>query len=180
MSILKVTQMGHPVLRRVADSVLPGIIRSEDFQRQIRDMQETMVEYQGIGLAAPQVHVSARLLVYRADSDDGAESEILTLVNPVIEPLGDETEPGWEGCLSIPDIRGIVPRHRRIRVTSLDEEGEALEYTAEDFEARVIQHEVDHLDGILYFDRMDDLRTLTYQTEQEMYWIQPEVEDEDA
>ena len=178
MSILKVSQMGHPVLRRVAEPVHADHLGTEAFQRLARDMQETMISYQGAGLAAPQVHVSARVLVYRAAGDDEEESEILTLVNPVIEPLGEETKSAWEGCLSIPDIRGLVTRPTRIQVTALDEEGEALSYIVEDFEARVIQHEGDHLDGILYFDRMDDLRTLSFLPEYEMFWAEDEDEEE--
>jgi peptide deformylase len=179
MSILKVSQMGHPVLRRAADPVHPDQIVTDNFQRLVTDMQETMIAYGGAGLAAPQVHVSARLLVYQDVSDeDEADPEILTLVNPVVEPLGEETASAWEGCLSIPNVRGLVSRYTRIQVTALDEDGETLCYTAENYEARVIQHEVDHLDGILYFDRMDDLRTLSFQTEYERFWVQDEDEED--
>mgnify|MGYP001250233446 FL=1 len=168
MSILKVSQMGHPVLRRVADPVDPDQIQSEAFQRLVNDMEETMVAYQGAGLAGPQVHVSNRILVYQSQDDEGMP-EIQTLVNPEITPENDEMEHGWEGCLSIPGIMGSVPRYTRIRVSALDDEGERVDYTAEAFEARVIQHEVDHLDGILYFDRMDDLKALTFRAEYEMF-----------
>lgn len=179
MSILKVSQMGHPVLRRAADPVNPDAIPTDAFQRFARDMRETMVAYQGAGLAAPQVHVANRVLVYRDTSDEEAARDIVTLVNPEIEPAGEEMEAGWEGCLSIPGIMGLVPRHVRILVRGLDREGEELEYEAADFEARVIQHEVDHLDGILYMDRMDDLRALTFRTEYEMFWAEAEEEPDE-
>lgn len=169
MSILKVSQMGHPVLRRVAEPIDRSVIASDDFQRLVTDMEETMVAYQGAGLAGPQVHVASRILVYQSVAEDGAP-EIQTLVNPVITPEGDAMVTDWEGCLSIPGIHGLVPRYARIHVAALDDEGEELAYVAEDFEARVIQHEVDHLDGILYFDRMDDLTSLTYTAEHRLYW----------
>jgi peptide deformylase len=178
MSILKVSQMGHPVLRRVADPVDPDQIKTDAFQRLIADMRDTMAAYQGIGLAAPQVHVSNRILVYMIVGDEETDPDVLALVNPAMENLGDEIESAWEGCLSIPDIRGLVPRHTRIQVTALDEMGEEITYVAEDSEARVIQHEVDHLDGILYFDRMEDLGTLSFQTEYETFWAQDDDEDD--
>ena len=177
MSILKVSQMGHPVLRRVADPVDPEQIRTDAFQRLLASMRDTMAAYQGVGLAAPQVHVSNRILVYMAVGDEKACPDVLTLVNPAIENLGDEIESAWEGCLSIPDIRGQVPRNTRIQINALDEMGKEIAYIAEDFEARVIQHEVDHLDGILYFDRMEDLATLSFQTEYETFWAQEDDED---
>jgi len=169
MSILKVSQMGHPVLRQVAAPVQEAHFETEAFQRLVADMHETMVAYSGAGLAAPQVHKSNRILVYQSETEDG-EPEIQTLVNPIIEPLDDTMEKGWEGCLSIPGIRGSVPRYTRIRVVGLDDQGTEIEYEAEDFEARVIQHEVDHLDGILYFDRMEDLKTLAFLEEHAMFW----------
>jgi peptide deformylase len=178
MSILKVSQMGHPVLRRVAAPFHPEHIETEAFQRLVTDMEETMVAYQGAGLAGPQVHVANRILVYQSMGEDG-EPEIQTLVNPTIEPESEEQESDWEGCLSIPGILGLVPRHARIHVTALDDEGEALDYIAQDFEARVIQHEVDHLDGILYFDRMENLSSLTYTTEHKLFWTAPEVDEEE-
>ncbi|HCK10534.1 MAG TPA: peptide deformylase [Candidatus Latescibacteria bacterium] len=171
MSILKVSQMGHPVLRRVADPVDRDQISSEAFRRLIRDLRETMVAYQGAGLAAPQVHVSNRILVYKSQDVDEVP-EITALINPKVEPVDRDMEEEWEGCLSIPRIMGLVPRYRRIRVTAVDEGGEDLSFVSEDFEARVIQHEVDHLDGILYFDRMDDLKALTFRDEHAMFWAE--------
>ena len=178
MSILKVSQMGHPVLRRVADPVDPDQISTDAFQRLLASMRDTMAAYQGVGLAAPQVHVSNRVVMYMAVVDEETDPDVLVLVNPVIEFLGDEIESAWEGCLSIPGIRGRVPRHKRIQVTALDEMGKEIAYVAEAFEARVIQHEVDHLNGILYFDRMEDLGTLSFQTEYETFWAQDEDEDD--
>jgi peptide deformylase len=178
MSILKVSQMGHPVLRRAAQPVDPDQIQTDAFQRLVADMHQTMAAYQGVGLAAPQVHYSIRMLLYLAEAEDSEEGpETFTLINPVIDPIGEEMASGWEGCLSIPDIRGLVPRNTHIRVTALDEEGEEISFEAQDFEARVIQHEVDHLDGILYFDRMEDLTTLSFMTEYEMFWA-PDGDDD--
>ena len=149
MAILKIARMGHPVLLReagpVADPTVPEI------RRLIADMAETMRDAQGIGLAAPQVHVPLRLFVWRAEG--GAVS---VLVNPEVEPLGDEAEAAWEGCLSIPGMRGCVSRPRRVRYRGLDGEGRPVEGEAEGMAARVIQHETDHLDGVLYPMRMED------------------------
>jgi peptide deformylase len=170
--------MGHPVLRRVAEPVDPEQIQADAFQRFIVDLRETMAAYQGVGLAAPQVHVSNRVLVYLAMGEEDRDPEVLVLVNPVIEPMGDEMESSWEGCLSIPDIRGLVSRHSQIKVTALDDTGQDVSYVARDFEARVIQHEVDHLDGILYLDRMDDLATLSFQAEYDTFWARDEDEDD--
>lgn len=179
MSILKVSQMGHPVLRRSALPVDPEQIQSNGFQRLVADMHQTMGAYQGVGLAAPQVHYSIRMLVYLAEGEENNEEgpETFTLINPVIEPVGEEMASAWEGCLSIPDIRGRVPRFTHIKVSALDEDGEDISFEAQDFEARVIQHEVDHLDGILYFDRMDDLSTLSFLTEYETFWAATDEED---
>jgi peptide deformylase len=170
MSILKVARMGHPVLREVADEVDPTTVRSPAFQRLIDDMIETMVEYHGVGLAAPQVHASLRVFVAHLDTDGRAESEPIAIVNPEIEVVGDVIVEGWEGCLSIPDIRGQVPRAREITVRGMDRKGSAFELRFQDFPARVIQHETDHLDGILFFDRMRSFDTLTYLDEYGRYW----------
>ncbi|MDE0032658.1 MAG: peptide deformylase [Deltaproteobacteria bacterium] len=174
MAILKVARLGNPVLRRPAREVPAEVVGQTDFQRFIDDMVVTMREYQGVGLAAVQVHEPIQVAVLEVADNaryPGKEAVPLSvLINPEIEPLGDETEDDWEGCLSIPDIRGQVPRYKRLRVTALDRDGNALDFVAEGFHARVIQHEVDHLRGHVYMDRMPDLTTLTYLTELARYW----------
>jgi peptide deformylase len=170
MSILKVARMGHPVLREVAEEVEPTTVRSPAFQKLIDDMIETMVEYDGIGLAAPQVHEPVRLFVAGVEGS-GDNLKIVPFVNPVITTVGTETTEDWEGCLSIPDIRGRVPRAREIAVRAFDRDGERVELRAQDFSARVIQHETDHLDGVLFLDRMRSFETLSFLDEYSRYWI---------
>jgi peptide deformylase len=172
MSILKVARIGHPIVRAAAHSVPNDQIRSADIQRLIDDMVETMREYDGVGLAAPQVHVGLRLAVLEIPGDDerAEESVALTvLVNPVVSPVGSETEVGWEGCLSIPDLRGQVPRLTHLRLVAFDRDGSRYSLEASGFFARVIQHECDHLDGNVYLDRMDGMRTLSFQRELERF-----------
>ena len=168
MSILKVARLGHPVLRTPAHSIEVSELVNDTTQRLIDDMFETMREYQGIGLAAPQVHVGIRLFVAGVDDPDGGMPPVV-MVNPEIMPIGDATEDDWEGCLSVPDIRGMVPRRGEIRVRSLDRDGREHTMTASGFPARVIQHETDHLDGLLFLDRMTSLETLTYLSEFERH-----------
>jgi peptide deformylase len=167
MAILKVSRMGHPVLRRAGRAIERAEIRDPRFQKFVDDMIETMHEYNGVGLAAPQVHESLRVFVAMLDSGDEAEASVI--INPVITPADDRLVESWEGCLSVPDVRGRVPRSPKIVVTALDRQGRTLEIEAEDFPARVIQHETDHLDGILFFDRMTSLTTLTYLDEYARY-----------
>jgi peptide deformylase len=169
MSILKVARMGHPVLRARARPIERADITSPAFQRLIDDMIETMIEYHGVGLAAPQVHEGVRLFV--AAIGEGSEDEPpMAIVNPEVTVLGGETAEDWEGCLSIPDIRGRVPRPREIRLRAFDRRGERVELHATDYPARVIQHETDHLDGILFFDRMRSFDSLTFLDEYSRYW----------
>ena len=173
MAILKVCRLGHPVLRRVAEPVPPGNIVRPAFQQFIDDMIETMHEYEGVGLAAPQVHEDVRLFVAVLDGhqEGEAEGEPVVIVNPEITPVtGTETIEGWEGCLSIPDVRGRVPRAREITLRGLDRRGERFERQLQDFPARVAQHEADHLDGILFFDRMRSFESLTFLDEYSRYW----------
>ncbi len=150
MAILKIARMGHPVLLQTAEPVSDPA--APEIRRLIADMIETMHDAQGVGLAAPQVHVPLRLFVYRTGAATAA-----ALINPELEPIGDEVERGWEGCLSIPGLRGCVPRAKRVRFRGLDAEGRPVSGEAEGMAARVFQHETDHLDGILYPMRMDDL-----------------------
>ena len=169
MAILKVARMGHPVLRAPARALEPSEIGTPAVQRLIDDMFETMREYEGIGLAAPQVHEGLRLFVAGVDDPDSAVPPMV-MINPVVEPLGAAVEEDWEGCLSIPDVRGKVPRAVEIRVTAFDRDGRRAAFTASGFPARVIQHETDHLDGVLFPDRMRSFDSLTYLTEYKRYW----------
>jgi peptide deformylase len=180
MSILKVARMGHPVLRTPARAVERSEFKSAAVQRLIDDMIDTMTEYHGVGLAAPQVHESLRLFVAafdptqpEPDEDDESEAqqpEPIVLINPDLTPLGDEIVEEWEGCLSIPDIRGRVPRARDIRVRAYDRHGERLDLRLRDYAARVVQHETDHLDGVLFFDRMRSLESLAFLDEYSRSW----------
>jgi peptide deformylase len=169
MSILKVARMGHPVLRQKARALEKHEVKSPALQQLIDNMFETMHEYSGIGLAAPQVHESLRVFVAHLDPNGRGEGEPTAIINPEITVVGDRTIEGWEGCLSIPDIRGMVPRAFDINVAALDRQGKRIEFTAQDFPARVVQHETDHLDGILFFDRMRTFESLTYMEEFSRY-----------
>jgi peptide deformylase len=175
MAILKIAQMGNPVLRRKADPVPVKSIKSPMVQRFIDDLVETMREYHGVGLAAPQVHESLQITVIEAQENPRYPQvpniPLTVLINPTVEPLNQDMEQDWEGCLSIPDIRGKVTRHREVRVRAYDREGNPLDFSAKDFFARVIQHEHDHLQGILFLDRMPKLDTLTYLAEYHRYWV---------
>jgi peptide deformylase len=168
MSILKVARIGNPIVRAGALPLADKAIRSAEIQRLIDDMVETMHEYDGVGLAAPQIHVGLRLAVIEVPADDERAEDgvpLTVLVNPVITPLGEETEVGWEGCLSIPDLRGEVPRLKSLRLAARDRQGKPYTLEASGFFARVIQHECDHLDGSVYLDRMQGMRTLSFQKE---------------
>jgi peptide deformylase len=181
MAILKVARMGHPVLRARARAIDPASMTSPRVQQLIDDMFETMHEYQGVGLAAPQVHESVRLFVagFAPEEDEGEDRTrvpMMALINPEITPLSQETVEDWEGCLSIPDIRGRVPRARQILVRAYDRRGKRIEMKATGFTARVIQHETDHLDGVLFFDRMKSFETLTFLDEFGRYWTGTDVD----
>ena len=179
MSILKVARMGHPVLRARARALDKATVKSPAMQKLIDDMLETMAEYHGVGLAAPQVHEGLRLFVASLDSERSEEpSEPVAIINPEVSPIGTEMRDDWEGCLSIPDIRGKVPRHYEVRVRALDRDGDPIELRARGFSARVIQHETDHLDGILFFDRMRGFETLTFLEEYSRYWNRHDDDEE--
>ena len=166
--------MGHPVLRRRAREVEKAELAQPSIQKFIDDMIDTMHEYHGVGLAAPQVHEALRIFVAAinpADEDPlPPDTDPLVFVNPVITPMGVDMFEDWEGCLSIPDLRGRVPRARAITVTALDRSGKRIEFPAVDFPARVIQHETDHLDGVLFLDRMRNFGTLSFLDEYQRYW----------
>jgi peptide deformylase len=174
MSILKVARMGHPVLRRRGRALEKSDLKNPLMQKFFDDMIDTMYEYHGVGLAAPQVHEGLRVFVAMLDEEPGEESEAIVVVNPEIVPNAPTTEEGWEGCLSIPDIRGMVPRYTDITVKGLDRSGKSVELKLKGFPARVAQHETDHLDGVLFFDRMKSMQTLTYLEEFSRYWTKEE------
>jgi peptide deformylase len=179
MSILKVARMGHPVLRTRARTLERADIKSAPVQKLIDDMIETMREYHGVGLAGPQVHEGVRLFVATLDTGRDTEegAEPIAIINPEITAVSSEVVEDWEGCLSIPDIRGLVPRLKEIKVRAFDRKGDRLEIRASNFSARVIQHETDHLDGVLFFDRMKSFESLTFLEEYSRYWVK---DDEDA
>ena len=172
MAILKIARMGHPVLRRpaqpIADPTAPAV------RRLIGDMIATMADADGLGLAAPQVHVPARLVVFQLPpqgdetgetGEAGQDPPLHVLINPAVEPLTEETTLGWEGCLSVPGLRGKVPRYTAVRYRATSPDGGALSGECEGMLARVVQHECDHLDGILYPMRMTDLSELVFESE---------------
>lgn len=166
MAILKIARMGHPVLRRVADPVPDPT--APEVTALVRDMIETLDDIGGAGLAAPQVHVPWRVVIFKVPEErtTGREGDtplpLTVLVNPLVERIGDEIELGWEGCLSVPGLRGAVWRAARVRYTGFTTEGASVERIAEGFHARVVQHEFDHLDGILYPQRMTDMTLLAF------------------
>lgn len=157
MAILKIARMGHPVLRMRAQDVPDPT--APEIRRLIADMIETMDDADGAGLAAPQVHVPLRVVIFHVPRSRDADNArpLTVLVNPLIEPIGEETEDGWEGCLSVPGMMGLVPRFRRVRYRASAPDGSEIDRVAEGFHARVVQHECDHLDGMLYPMRMTDM-----------------------
>jgi peptide deformylase len=161
--------MGHPVLRQRGRPLESVELRSPRMQKLIDDMIDTMREYSGVGLAAPQVHESLRLFVALLADDPDEKTTAVVIVNPEILPNANARQEGWEGCLSIPDIRGLVPRLIDITVRALDRDGRPFELRLRDFPARVVQHETDHLDGVLFLDRMTSMQSLTYLEEYSRY-----------
>lgn len=166
MAILKIAKMGHPILRQVAEKVDDPT--SPEIQQLLADMRETMVDAGGVGLAAPQVHKSLRIVIFQIrteTSPDEVSYKEQVLINPIIEFLSNDKETDWEGCLSVPDLRGAVPRFVNIRYQGWDDSGTHIDREVTDFHARVVQHECDHLDGILYPMQMDGLSSLHYISE---------------
>jgi peptide deformylase len=167
MSILKVARLGHPVLRMKASDVEAADIKAGKFRALVDDMIETMHEYEGVGLAGPQIHLPLRIFVFEVQEKVAKRRGIAklsagVLFNAVYEPIGTDTITDWEGCLSVPFLGGEVPRYKRLRLRGLDHEGNEAELEVTDFTARIFQHEVDHTDGRVYLDRMPDLTTLGY------------------
>jgi peptide deformylase len=175
MALLKIARMGHPVLRaraaEIEDPKAPWV------RQLVEDMVETMEDAGGTGIAAPQVHAPYRVVVFRVhgerltDLPGDSEQELTALINPVVEPIGGERAYGWEGCLSVPGLRGVVPRHLRVRYRGVDLDGNPIDREVAGFHARVVQHECDHLDGILYPQRITDHRLLVFTEELQRYPI---------
>jgi len=166
--------MGHPVLREKAEALDKSAFRNPLLQKLIDDMIDTMHEYHGVGLAAPQVHEGIRLFVAMLAEEPDAKTPATVVINPEIVPVADSREEGWEGCLSIPDIRGMVPRYKEITLKALDRDGRPFDMKLKNFAARVAQHEADHLDGVLFFDRMQSMQSLTYLEEFSRYHAKDE------
>lgn len=167
MTIRRVMRAGHPIVREQCDEYPVEMIGSDSFDRLIEDMFESMRNYDGVGLAAPQVQEPYRLVVYELSDTERYDSVDETipatvLVNPEITDRSDSTLTDWEGCLSLPELRGEVPRSEKVTVRALNSEGESFTHEASGFEARIIQHEIDHLDGTLFVDRMNDMTTLSF------------------
>ena len=178
MSVRTIVRLGHPALRIPAREMEPDELRRDELQILIDDMVETMLDAGGVGLAAPQLGISSQLFVYLVvdGKTDPVEAERRVLVNPMIEPMSGELVEDWEGCLSIPDLRGLVPRHPAVRVHALDRHGRPVHFVAEGYEGRIVQHEFDHLNGVVFLDRMRDLRSLAFGAE----WEEFMTTDEDG
>ncbi len=175
--ILKVARLGHPAIRTPALAVDPAMITSPEFQRLLDDMVDTMREYNGVGLAAPQVHLSLQIAVLEVSHHprypDMPEVPLTYLINPQVSVMDSATMDDWEGCLSIPEMRGLVPRYKQLRVSALGRQGQQLDLVASDFHARVIQHETDHLKGEVYLDRMANLHSLSHLAEWQRFVYEP-------
>lgn len=183
MSILKVAQLGNPVLRVKAEPVPHDLIHSEEVQLLIDDMIDTMREYNGAGLAAPQVHESVQIIVLEAENNprykDDPDVPLTIVINPKIVSFSEAMEEGWEGCLSLNDLWGKVNRALKIAVTGFDREGDPLKIEAEGFFARALQHEIDHLHGKVFIDRMTDLASLSFGKEYQRYSRHDDGEEEE-
>ncbi|MDA0738629.1 MAG: peptide deformylase [Nitrospirae bacterium] len=175
MPLLKIARLGHPNIRSGADAVLVEQLQLPAIQHFIDDMIATMRDAHGVGIAAPQVHVSQQIIAIEVSPENPryphqAEVPLMVLVNPKIVEHGEDSDQGWEGCLSVPDLRGLVPRWARVSVKGLDRHGQKVRFDAEGFHARVVQHEIDHLNGQVFLDRLPDLSSLTHLREYEQYW----------
>ena len=178
MAILKVARLGHPVLREKCRDLTPEEIRSNGIRQLVADMRDTMEEYGGVGLAAPQVHEPVRIALVGFEAgedryDVDSDQPLLVLFNARVQVLDPTLSGFWEGCLSVPDLRGFVERPSRIRVEYLDEQAEPRELEAEGFLATVCQHELDHLDGVLYVDKIADPTRFAFVEEYARYHHEP-------
>lgn len=179
MPVRPIVRLGHPSLRTLARVVPRERIGDPEIQQLIDDMIETMRDAHGVGLAAPQVGVESQIFVYESagHADPASDTPLRVVINPMIHPHERELVYDWEGCLSIPDLRGMVPRNPAVRVQGLDREGRPLDYVARGFEARIVQHEFDHLNGVVFLDRMRDFRTLSYIDEWSEYMEGDDTDD---
>ena len=169
VSILKIAKLGHPVLLKKTSEI--SDFSSDSLKKIIYDMSETMIDYKGIGLAAPQVHLSKRIIIFRnPDFEEKEKIQITPLINPTFKPMSDEKEDEWEGCLSIPGMQGLVSRYKKISYIGYDLNGKKIEAIAEGLHARVVQHEIDHLDGILYTSRLTDEKAFGFEKEIVEFW----------
>ena len=179
MSILKVARMGHPVLRQKCEPINPLTIKGSEIQGLIRDMFETMAEYNGVGLAAPQVHKPVRLLIAGGEADEEGRPTFRVMINPEITVLTADQRLGmYEGCLSVPGMRGWVERPAHIKVKAFNEKAQVEDVELEGFPAIVMQHECDHLDGVLYVDRIEDTTRFAFEEEAERYLDMEGMEDD--
>lgn len=167
MAVRSVLKMGNPLLLQVAEPVAE--FGTAELDQLIADMFDTMAAEAGAGLAAPQIGVSRRVVIFGVEKNprypDAEEVPTTVLINPVIEPIGTDMEEDWEGCLSVPGLRGRVPRYARVRYSGFDPRGRRIEREVDGFHARVVQHECDHLDGVLYPRRIRDLRLFGFEHE---------------
>ena len=171
MSILKISRLGHPILLEKTNPVKN--IPDNEIKKIIYDMSETMIDAKGIGLAAPQVYINKQIMIFRTfneDDDENNEIKITALINPKISKITNETDEQWEGCLSIPGMLGLVKRYKKIKYEGLDMNGNIITKEAEGLEARVVQHEYDHLMGILYTSRLVDEKAFGFSEEIEDFW----------
>jgi peptide deformylase len=183
LAIKEVTKMGNPILRGSIDLVTQDEIKSGEIASLLQDMQETMAQEQGIGIAAPQIGVNKQVAIIGIPEEnprypEAPEYKLIAVINPKIKVLDETLQGFWEGCLSVPGLRGYVERPRKIEVSYLDLKGEARTIVAEDFIATVFQHEIDHLNGILYVDRITDKTRFCFQEEFDKYWTQAPVDTE--
>ena len=169
MAILKIAKLGHPVLIKKTNEI--NDLSKVDLKRIVFDMSQTMIDSNGIGLAAPQIYLSHRIFIYRnPDIEEEEKINISVFINPTVEKISDETEDDWEGCLSIPGMSGLVRRYKRIKYSAMDLNGKDITGEAEGLHARVIQHEFDHLNGILYTSRLVHKNAFGYSEEIEKFW----------
>jgi peptide deformylase len=178
MAIFKIAKLGNPVLRQVAKPVDLNDLAGSAMQTFIDDMIETMHHEGGVGLAAPQVNRSIQIVVLEYVENERYPDEVsiplTVLVNPVLSDYSQETKEGWESCLSLVDFRGLVPRSTTVTLNAYNQQGNKIQKTVSDFEAVVLQHELDHLKGFVFLDRMKDLTQLSYQEEFEEFWVKKE------
>ena len=177
--MLKIAKLGDPILRKISEPVSIDELQNPETQKLIADMIETMQKEDGLGLSAPQVFYSKQIVVLGFENNarypDADTVPLMVLINPRFTYLSEKQIEGWEGCLSLDNLRGKVPRSQHIHLTSLDRTGKEFQMEAQDFLARVLQHEIDHLKGKVYIDRMKDFSTLTHLKEFETYWVKESI-----